>query len=225
MRRCFGWLALFVVFVFSQANAAAQTVGRTEIKDLPEGWTQLVAYDKKGLVVDGGQDDIPMKGGAFLNRSLGMLMVVDSSSAGHGRTIRWVTMKCPPSRIDYFTNDYGSNQTGSNTRCLVINARYASKTYIAEISPPAAQALEKEGLRFDKGQMVRAWSGVRGGSYLKIYLLKTTEFNVGNSFEKDEFSKVSKSLIAFGESMQQLVYDATLSLGGNLSLQLLNSIK
>ena len=134
-------------------------------------------------------------------------------------------MKCPPARVDYFTNDYGSNQTNKNARCLVINTRYASKTYISEISSPAAQALEKEGLRFERGQMVRTWSGIRGGSYLKIYLLKTTDFDVGPASEKDDFSKVPKTLIAFGESMQQLVYDATLSLGGNLSLQLLNSIK
>ncbi len=218
------WTSL-LLFLALHAVAGAQQVGRAEIKDLPDGWTQLVAYDMKGLSIDGGSDNIPMAGAAFSNKSRDMLLIVESTVSGYRKTVSWVSMKCPESRNNYFTNDYGANKNSRDTRCLVVNARYADKKYLATVSPQTAAAVEKEGLRFDKGQLVRTWSGIKSGSYLKLFLFKTSAFEPTATAGKDEGTGVDQALIAFGESLQKLVHDSTLSLGGNLSFQLLNTIK
>ncbi len=203
----------------------AQQVGRAEIRDLPDGWTQLVAYDMKGLSIDGGIDNIPMAGAAFSNKSRGMLLIVESTLSGYRKTVNWVSMKCPASRSNYFTNDYGANQNSRDTRCLVVNAKYADKKYLATVSPQTAAAVDKEGLQFEKGQLIRTWSGIKSGSYLKLFLFKTSAFEPATTAGKDEGTGVDQALIAFGEALQKLVYDSTLSLSGNLSFQLLNTIK
>lgn len=218
---------LFVLaFLGVQNNVLAQSVGRTKITELPEGWTELVAYDSKGLTLNGGEKHIPMQGMAFLNASRTMLLVVESTLSGNnGRSVNWLSMKCPQSKADYFTNDYGANQTPRDTRCLVVNTKYSSKKYLSEVSPETAAAVEKQGLRFEKGQLIRTWSGIKGGSFLKVYFFKTSAFQTESGAAKGGEASVDPALIAFGESLQQLVYDSTLSVGGNLSLQLLNTIK
>ncbi|MGH6637056.1 MAG: hypothetical protein ACREXN_12240 [Polaromonas sp.] len=217
-------LIFFLALLISQNIVLAQSIGRTEVKDLPDGWTQLVAYDKKGLSLDNGMAYMPTQEAVFLNKPRNMLLIVESTVGGHGR-VSWVSMKCPEIKQNYFTNDYGTNQNRRDTRCLVLNARFSSKTYLTEVYPQAAAAVEKEGLRFEKGQLIRTWSGVPSGTYLKVVLLKTstiqTESTLGNQGE----SGVERALVDFGESLHKLVYDSTLSLSGNLSLQLLNSIK
>jgi hypothetical protein len=206
--------------------AGAQAVGRAEIKDLPGGWTQLVSYDLAGLTVNAGEKSIAMEGKAFLNSQRNMLLVVESTSSGNNRPLSWNTMKCPEARPNYFTNDYGSNQTKRETQCLVVNTRYSSKTYLAENYPQVASALEKNGnLRFESGQLVRTWSGIRTGSYLKILLFKTSPFQLEAGGAKESSMGVDASLIAFGESLHQLAYESTSSVSGNFSLQLVNTIK
>ncbi|WP_411881810.1 hypothetical protein [Polaromonas sp. YR568] len=216
---------LVLLAAFVSQGVFAQAVGRTEIKDLPEGWVTLVTYDKKGLSLDSGTAHIPMQASVFLNKSRDMLMVVESTVGGHSKNVNWITMKCPAVRAGYFTNDYGSNTKNLDTRCLVVNTRYSDKKYLEGISPEAAAAVEKENLKFDKGHLIRAWSGVRGGTYLKVYLFKTSAFKIESATGKEDASGVDQSLVDFGESLQKAVYDSTLSLGGGLSLQLLNTIK
>lgn len=217
-------LMLLLLAWMSSATVSAQAVGRTDVKDLPEGWAKLVSYDTKGLTLDGGRDNIPVQGMAFLNKSREALLIVESSVGGHGRNVSWNTMKCPATRDGYFTNDYGSTQTHRNTRCLVVNTKYASKTYLSEVSPQTAVAVEKEGLRFDRGLLLRTWSGVHGGTYLRVYLLGKQSVSQAGS-AKEGASNVDQTLVDFGESLQKLVYDSTFSMNGNLSLQLLNTIK
>ena len=223
MRAARRLISLLAILAF-QNIVWAQSVGRAEVKDLPDGWTQLVAYDMKALTLDGGRDQIPQRGTAFLNKPRNMLLIVEST-AGHRKTIHWVTMKCPEIRDGYFTNDYGTNQNSRDTRCLVVNAKYSDKKYLATVSPQTAEAVEREGLRFDKGQLIRTWIGIKSGSYLKIYLFKTSAFQTESTSGKDGPSDVDQSLIAFGESLQKLAYESILSVNGNLSLQLLNAIK
>lgn len=220
-------VARLVCFVVALASSSvfAQSVGRTEIKDLPDGWVTLVTYDMKGLILDNGMSHIPMQASVFLSKSRDMLMVVESTVGGNGKNVNWITMKCPPVRAGYFTNDYGANTNSRDTRCLVVNTKYSDKKYLEGINPQVAAAVEKENLKFDKGQLIRAWSGVRGGTYLKVYLFKTSAFKTESTTGKEEASGVDQSLVAFGESLQKAVYDSTLSLGGGLSLQLLNTIK
>ena len=214
-----------VLVALASSGVFAQSVGRTEIKDLPDGWVTLVTYDMKGLNVNSGTSHVPMQASVFLNKSRDILMVVESTVGGHGKNLNWLTMKCPPVRAGYFTNDYGSNTTRVETRCLVVNTQYSDKKYLESISPQVAAAVDKENLKFDKGHLIRAWSGVRGGTYLKVYLFKTSAFKTESTSGKEEASGVDQSLVAFGESLQKAVYDSTLSLGGGLSLQLLNTIK
>ncbi len=216
--------SLLVCLAF-HAAPGAQQVGRTEIKDLPDGWTQLVAYEMKGLSINGGIGNIPMAGAAFANKSGGMLLIVESTASGYNRTVNWVSMKCPASKPHYFTNDYGTDQNSRDTRCLVVNAKYADKKYLATVSPQTAAAVDKAGLQFDKGQLIRTWSGIKSGSYLKLFLFKTSAFEPTTTAGKEEGTGVDQALIAFGESLQKLVYDSTLSMSGNLSLQLFNTIK
>ena len=212
---------LVLLAVLTSQSVLAQSVGRTEVKNLPEGWRQLAVFELKGLTLDSGtKQNIPMQGGAFVNAEGSMLLLVESTTAGHGATVKWVTMKCPASRVNYFTNDYGANQSARDTRCLVVNARYSDKKYLAGVSPQAASAVEKENLKFEKGQLIRAWSGLSGGTYLKVYLFKNSPIKTTSGVNASE-----EELIAFGESLQKAVYDSTLSLGGGLSLQLLNTIK
>ncbi len=222
----FARLFLLLAFLGAQGGVLAQAVGRTNVVELPGGWTELVAYDSKGLSLNGGEKHIPMQGMAFLNASRNMLLIVESTATGNnGRSVSWVSMKCPQPKADYFTNDYGANQTPRDTRCLVVNTKYSSKSYLAEVSPQTAEAIEKQGLRFEKGQLIRTWSGIKGGSFLKVYFFKTSAFQTGSGAAKSGEVGVDPALIAFGESLQQLVYDSTLSLSGNLSFQLLNTIK
>ena len=219
-------LLLIVTFLAAQNNVLAQSVGRTKITELPGGWTELVAYDSKGLSLNSGEKHMAMQGMAFLNASHSMLLIVEGTLGGNnGSNVSWVSMKCPQPRVDYFTNDYGSNQTPRDTRCLVVNTKYSSKTYLSEVSPQTADAVEKQGLRFEKGQLVRTWSGIRGGSFLKVYFFKTSAFQAESGTAKGGGAGIDPALIAFGESLQQLVHDSTLSVSGNLSLQLLNTIK
>lgn len=219
-------LFFLLALLGAQSGVLAQSVGRTKVADLSGGWTELVAYDSKGLSLNGGEKHIPMQGMAFLNASRNMLLIVESTATGNnGRSVSWVSMKCPQPKADYFTNDYGANQTPRDTRCLVVNTKYSSKSYLAEVSPQTAEAVEKQGLRFEKGQLIRTWSGIKGGSFLKVYFFKTSAFQTESGTAKGGEAGVDPALIAFGESLQQLVYDSTLSLSGNLSLQLLNTIK
>jgi hypothetical protein len=214
-----------VLVALASSGVFAQSVGRTEVKDLPDGWVRLVTYDMKGLNVNSGTAHVPMQASVFLSKSRDMLMVVESTVGGHGKNLNWLSMKCPPVRAGYFTNDYGSNTTRIETRCLVVNTQYSDKKYLESISPQVAAAVDKESLKFDKGHLIRAWSGVRGGTYLKVYLFKTSAFKTESTSGKEEASGVDQSLVAFGESLQKAVYDSTMSLGGGLSLQLLNTIK
>ncbi|MDP3172655.1 MAG: hypothetical protein Q8M91_20245 [Polaromonas sp.] len=218
-------LISLLAFLAFHTAPGAQQVGRVEVKDLPDGWTQLVSYDMKGLSIDGGIGNIPMTGAAFSNKSLGMLLIVESTQSGYNKTVNWVSMKCPASRPHYFTNDYGANRNSRDTRCLVVNAKYADRKYLATASPQTAAAVDKEGLQFDKGQLIRTWSGVKSGSYLKLFLFKTSAFELATTAGKEEGTGVDQALIAFGESLQKLVYDSTLSMSGNLSLKLFNTIK
>jgi hypothetical protein len=220
----FSRLFLLVATLISQ-GVLAQSVGRTDVKDLAAPWEQLAAYDTKGLSLDGGIKRIPMQGLVFLNKPDGLLLIVESTTAGHGNTVNWVSMKCPPTRENFFTNDYGSNQASRDTQCLVANAKFSSKTYLAEVSPQAAEATEKQGLRFEKGQLVRAWSGVSRGTYLKVHVFSTSAFRVADPASKESTSGVNEALVAFGEALHKAVYDSTQSLSGNLSLQLLNNLK
>jgi hypothetical protein len=217
-------LFLLLTALISQ-GVLAQGVGRTEVKDLAASWEQLASYDMKGLSLDGGVQHMPMQGMVFLNKPDGMLLIVESTRGGHGKTISWVSMKCPLTRENFFTNDYGSNQAPRNTQCVVANAKFSSKTYLAEVSPQAAEAVEKQGIRFEKGQLVRTWSGISGGAYLKVYVFSASTFNVEATAEKESKSGVNEALVAFAEALHKTVYDSTLSLGGNLSLQLLNNLK
>lgn len=211
---------LVLLAAFASQGVFAQAVGRTEIKDLPDGWKQLAIYELKGLSLNSGTKYIPMQGGVFLSGSRDMLLVVESTTGGNSASVNWVTMKCPASRENYFTNDYGANQNPRDTRCLVVNARYSDKKYLEGVSPEAASAVEKEKLKFERGHLIRTWSGLSGGTYLKVYLFKTSPLKVASGANANE-----QELIAFGEALQKAVYDSTLSLGGGLSLQLLNTIK
>ncbi len=217
-------LFLLLIALVSQ-GASAQSVGRTEIKNLSSSWEQLTLYDMKGLSLDGGMQHIPMQGMVFLNRPDGMLLIIESTLGGHGKAVKWVSMKCGLTRENFFTNDYGSNQAPWNTQCVVANAKFSSKTYLAEVSPQAAEAVEKQGLRFEKGQLIRTWSGVSSGTYLKVYVFSASSFKVETTAEKESRSGVNEALVAFAEALHKAVYDSTLSLGGNLSLQLLNQLK
>ena len=165
--------------------AFSQTVGRPEVKDLPDVWTQLVAYELKGLNINNGLERIPMRGAVFLGKSRDMLLVIESTVGGHSKNVNWVTMKCPAARPGYFTNDYGTNTNSRDTRCLVVNTRYSDKKYLEEIAPMAAKAVEQESLRFDKGQLVRAWSGIHNGTYLKVFLFKTSVIKIGAPASND----------------------------------------
>jgi hypothetical protein len=216
-------LLLLLMALVSQV-ALAQSVGRTDVKDLAANWEQIAAYDMKGLAIDGGMTHMPMQGMVFLNKPHGMLLIVESTTGGRGK-INWVSMKCPATRENFFTNDYGSNQARRDTQCVVANAKFSSKTYLAEVSPQAAEAVEKQGLRFEKGQLVRAWSGVSGGTYLKVYVFSTSTFKIEAAADKESASGVNQALVSFAEALHKAVYDSTLSLGGNLSLQLLNTLK
>jgi hypothetical protein len=211
---------LVLLAAFAAQGVFAQSIGRTEVKDLPEGWRQLTTYELKGLSLNSGTKHIPMQGGAFVSGSGNMLLVVESTTGGNSMGVNWLTMKCPASRENYFTNDYGANQSARDTRCLVVNARYSDKKYLEGVSPQAASAVEKENLKFEKGQLIRAWSGLSGGTYLKVYLFKNSPFKTASGANASE-----QELVALGESLQKAVYDSTLSLGGGLSLQLLNTIK
>jgi hypothetical protein len=212
---------LVLLAAFASQGIFAQSVGRTEIKDLPKGWRQLATYELKGLSVDSGtKQNIPMQGSTFVSEAGNMLLVIESTTGGHRTTLKWLTMKCPASRENYFTNDYGSNQSPRDTRCLVVNARYSDKKYLEQVSPQAASAVKEENLKFEKGQLVRTWSGLSGGTYLKVYLFKNSPFKTASGADASE-----QELVTFGESLQKAVYDSTLSLGGELPLQLLNTIK
>lgn len=217
-----------LIFTFAalvwHGGVMAQAVGRAEIQDLPQGWSQLVAYDKAGLSVNGGQSRIAIEGKAFLDSQRAMLLVIESTSSAHTGPIDWVSMKCPEKRPNYFTNDYGSSQIKRETQCLVVNSRYSSRTYLAENYPQVAVAVESAQLRFEKGQLVRTWSGVRSGSYMKVALFKNAPPQA-NSVPKEGGADLEAALVAFGESLHKLVYDSTSSVSGNLSLQLLNTLK
>lgn len=214
-----------LLFVASHANSWGQSVGRTEITNLPDGWTLLTKYELKGLSINGGMQNIPMEGGAFLNKSKDMLLIVESTVSGRPGKVNWVSMKCPKTREGYFTNDYSSNQNSRDTQCLVLNTRYADKNYLTTVAAPVALAIEKEGLRFDKGQLIRGWTGGSYGAFVKVYLFKTSAFDIGAASVKSDESGVEQSLIDFGELLQKQIYESTLSLGGKLSLQLLNTVK
>jgi hypothetical protein len=217
-------LLLLLTALISQ-GVSAQAIGRTEIKDLSASWEQLISYEMRGLSLDGGMKHIPMQGMVFLNKPDGMLLIVESTLGGNSKTVSWVSMKCPPTRENFFTNDYGSNLASRNAQCVVANTRFSSKTYLAEVSPQAAEAVEKQGLRFEKGQLVRTWSGISGGTYLKVYVFSASTFKVEAAADKESRSGVNEALVAFAEALHQAVYDSTLTLGGNLSLQLLNNFK
>ena len=218
--RLLTFLSISVALLSSPQIGFAQSVGRTEVKDLPQSWRRLVTYEKKGLSLDSGTSYIPMEGGAFVNGAGDMLLIVESTTGGNSKNVNWVTMKCPAPRNNYFTNDYGSNQTPRDTRCLVVNTRYSDKTYLEQVSPQTAVAVTKENLKFESGQLIRAWSGLRGGTFLKVFLFKTSSIKMASGANATE-----QELVALGESLQKAVYDSTLSISGSISLELLNTIR
>ena len=214
--------AAALLFALSPA-VMAESIGRTEVDLSGQPWTTLTSY-QTALKFDGGAHTVPLSTKVFYiagpTAEPLALLAITSTTGGTGTNIRWVSESCPPSRKNFYANDFDSDRQGRTRQCLIVNSSFAPHTFFKADSEVLSAAQAQGISLFRTGYSIRSVHGAAGGSLLRVNLMTRRSFAglaAAGSGAANQYG-VPESLVAWGQELHKAVQASVMSVSGELRL-------